>query len=623
MLQRASGRVVAAVIVPCKARPSHGAGSGAARVRHVQLSLVALPVWKTHRCNGFDPAPPQTTARRWNSTEGSAGNANGGSNASGTKTAGATNSATIASTLAATTAPPSPRTGTSIPRFLATTTLLATTTAIGIVALCEEQPAFRKTFLGAAPQFIADDVRTLQPAYVEAKQAVIAGVAWVQGELQSKVQTSLRSPSVGIGRTLPEGSVSSMSSVSSDAKTSDVLSDAKTSNGNVPVRHAKPSIKLHTVDFTSLDDVSTYLAATADRLQSLAKALPASSSTAADIQALVAHVNEHRAKIRKVFAAARAEAQTAAQGVATPSTDSAAATADVETALRAQAAQFARDLDAKVEEVTRTVTAALEERIAKEKTDLDAAHQRDLIDKMGDQLAQLTVLHEHELRRQSDMLARQHRAQVQTLVDKERAGRLAKLDHLVLKLKVLERLTVDYGDRYHRARRTHQLWAGLHALLCTVDQSMLAATTGMAFRAPFRRELVAVKSVVADGGDGFVTAVLKTLPEGVEERGVASVAELKRAYQVVEDRVREKSLVPVEVTRSRVASAFSDLPAYSHIAYHHIHRAAWKLTPYPTSPPNSSSANTVSPPAQILNLFSHAHAIISMWRTTWMPPRGS
>ncbi|KAF9977736.1 Formation of crista junctions protein 1 [Modicella reniformis] len=126
--------------------------------------------------------------------------------------------------------------------------------------------------------------------------------------------------------------------------------------------------------------------------------------------------------------------------------------------------------------------------------------------------------------------------EVKVRVENERGGRLARLDHINLRLRTLERQEIDNAEFLEQSARTHQLWCGIKALEKVYE-------TGE--RRPFDRELARLKRLAEAERDADVLkAVLAAVPESVAIKGVDSVPELIDRFEYVADKVRQASLVP-------------------------------------------------------------------------------
>ncbi|KAI8598120.1 mitochondrial inner membrane protein Mitofilin [Dissophora ornata] len=141
-----------------------------------------------------------------------------------------------------------------------------------------------------------------------------------------------------------------------------------------------------------------------------------------------------------------------------------------------------------------------------------------------------------ELMKYATDMQRRWVREVKVRVENERGGRLARLDQINLRLRTLERQSIDNAEFLEQSARTHQLWCGVKAL----EKAYEAGE-----RRPFDRELTRLKRVAESEKDAeLLKAVLAAVPEAVAYQGVDSVPELVDRFEYVADKVREASLVP-------------------------------------------------------------------------------
>ncbi len=131
-------------------------------------------------------------------------------------------------------------------------------------------------------------------------------------------------------------------------------------------------------------------------------------------------------------------------------------------------------------------------------------------------------------------------------VEKERDGRLGKLNELSSAVSELERLTVGWNDVVDANLRTQQL----HVALKAVQASLANAQQPR----PFVKELVALKEIAA--GDDVVDAAIASINPVSYQRGISSPAELIDRFRRVATEVRKASLLPDEAGVASHASSF-------------------------------------------------------------------
>ncbi|KAJ3366021.1 Formation of crista junctions protein 1 [Allomyces javanicus] len=206
-------------------------------------------------------------------------------------------------------------------------------------------------------------------------------------------------------------------------------------------------------------------------------------------------------------------------------------------------AQFAAREAALVDEANRSVEAVS----AKATTDL---HQHE---------AQWAAQTQAMLQQQATELEATWRRQVQDKLDHERNGRLARLDHLHLKLKYLEKMCKINTEKLHKSYHIHSMYSALQALQTTLFEDR----TGTAPRTPFKSQWDLLYKLSLN--DPLVTAVLDSVSEEAQTQGIASFPELHvRFTQAVAPEVRHAAMLPTReqsVTHSLVSLLTSVLPA--------------------------------------------------------------
>jgi len=125
--------------------------------------------------------------------------------------------------------------------------------------------------------------------------------------------------------------------------------------------------------------------------------------------------------------------------------------------------------------------------------------------------------------------------EIKKRVDDERAGRLARLDHLALKLKYLERIAIENGEQLIESARTHQLWSAFMSWIHAVNYPI---------RAPFQREIHLLQHL--GGHYPVLDAAISSIPSHLAERGVATTQDLKIHFIKTSKAIRKASLMPPE-----------------------------------------------------------------------------
>ncbi|KAI8920691.1 mitochondrial inner membrane protein-domain-containing protein [Entophlyctis helioformis] len=181
---------------------------------------------------------------------------------------------------------------------------------------------------------------------------------------------------------------------------------------------------------------------------------------------------------------------------------------------------------------TAELESAFVAKLAQQRATLAQEHEKQLADSLLRQADEFRSALERDLQRQAAELEKFWSQEVRNRVDLERDGRLARLDHLALKVKFLERISLDAGEGYDRNRRIHQLQSAVRAL-----DAVLSRPSSANFTQEFK-----VLATLGEG-DAFVSTVLSTLPADIATR-YTSLADLVHYFDVIKTPVRRSQLVP-------------------------------------------------------------------------------
>ena len=186
--------------------------------------------------------------------------------------------------------------------------------------------------------------------------------------------------------------------------------------------------------------------------------------------------------------------------------------ATLHTALSEQSAAFNSVNEKLSHELQQDISKTVSELEAKHKNVLEeqqkqlkAENQRELTEKVQKQAQEFHQTLKDELERQQKSLEAHWERQVKQRVDEERDGRLARLDELTLKLKYLERISLDASEGYQRNQRIHDLQATVRAIHLAIDR--LRGTWS------FRKELKVLQELAEE--DGFIHHILEGLPRDI------------------------------------------------------------------------------------------------------------
>ncbi|KAJ6084223.1 hypothetical protein N7486_011023 [Penicillium sp. IBT 16267x] len=234
----------------------------------------------------------------------------------------------------------------------------------------------------------------------------------------------------------------------------------------------------------------------------------------------VAKAKEELQKIGEKISAIRTEARSAAQ----EELNKAHSTFD----------ESAKELIRQFEEMRATDIAQFREEFEAEREKLAMAYQ----DKIYVELQRAQELAEqrlqNELVEQAIELNRKYVHDVKDLVEREREGRLSKLNELSANISELEKLTTGWSNVIDTNLKTQQLQVAVDAVRSVVERTETPR--------PFVRELVAVKELAAD--DPVVDAAIASINPTAYQRGIPSTAMIVERFRRVASEVRKASLLP-------------------------------------------------------------------------------
>ena len=144
----------------------------------------------------------------------------------------------------------------------------------------------------------------------------------------------------------------------------------------------------------------------------------------------------------------------------------------------------------------------------------------------------LTVA-EEDLKTQAELLDKRWADQVKLEVDKERGGRLAKLDQLGLKLMYLERAATMAVEKVSSADKINYLRAAAELLRSKLSQAV---------NTDFSKEIFAIKAL--GGNDSFIQLVLDAVEETDSVRKYQTSEELKDWFEDLYPLLWRNQLVP-------------------------------------------------------------------------------
>ncbi|KAL1965920.1 hypothetical protein VTN77DRAFT_5053 [Rasamsonia byssochlamydoides] len=196
--------------------------------------------------------------------------------------------------------------------------------------------------------------------------------------------------------------------------------------------------------------------------------------------------------------------------------------------------ESAKELFRRIDEAREAEAAQFREEFEAERERLSLAYQ----EKIKTELQRAQELAEQRLRNelaeQAIELNRKYLNDVKELVEREREGRLSKLNELTASVKQLEKLTTSWSDVIDTNLKTQQLQVAIDAVRAVLETSDTPR--------PFVRELVAVKELAAD--DPVVQAAIASINPSAYQRGIPSTAQIIDRFRRVAAEVRKASLLP-------------------------------------------------------------------------------
>ncbi|KAK0630201.1 mitochondrial inner membrane protein Mitofilin [Bombardia bombarda] len=152
----------------------------------------------------------------------------------------------------------------------------------------------------------------------------------------------------------------------------------------------------------------------------------------------------------------------------------------------------------------------------------------------------------NRLLEQAVELQRRFAQDIKKHVEKERDGRLGKLEYLSSAVSELERLTTGWNDVVDTNLRTQQLHVAVDAVRASLEDSQHPR--------PFIKELVALKEIASD--DAVVDAAIASINPTAYQRGISPPAELVDRFRRVATEVRKASLLPEDAGVASHASSY-------------------------------------------------------------------
>ncbi|PVH97911.1 hypothetical protein DM02DRAFT_616165 [Periconia macrospinosa] len=153
----------------------------------------------------------------------------------------------------------------------------------------------------------------------------------------------------------------------------------------------------------------------------------------------------------------------------------------------------------------------------------------------------------NELLEQSIALQRTFAATVRDQVEKEREGRLGKLNELSSSVQELEKLTAEWNSVVDANLKTQHLTVAVEAVKSALENQVVPK--------PFITELAALKEIAAD--DAVVSAAIASINPAAYQRGIPNSAQLIDRFRRVAQEVRKAALLPADAGAASHLASFA------------------------------------------------------------------
>ncbi|KAJ3378807.1 Formation of crista junctions protein 1 [Entophlyctis sp. JEL0112] len=185
-------------------------------------------------------------------------------------------------------------------------------------------------------------------------------------------------------------------------------------------------------------------------------------------------------------------------------------------ALSEQERELAEVFEAALAEHKTTLAKAQQEAIAAEKAALALEFSREL---------------EAAVQAREAGIEDEWKAKIKQLVDAERDGRLAKLDHLAMKMKYLEGIVVNNGEYVEKMQGVQRIFAALQIVSGKVESG-----------GSFKKELALLKKYGED--DYLVSSALEAVDDKIAATGIVTLDELRHDFGSLSTKLRRIQLMP-------------------------------------------------------------------------------
>ena len=217
-----------------------------------------------------------------------------------------------------------------------------------------------------------------------------------------------------------------------------------------------------------------------------------------------------------------------------------------------------RQFDESAKELARRIDAARNEEVAQYREEFESEKEklsRSYADKLKTDIEKVQHVSDQRIRNelieQGTELKRKFGAEIKSLVEEERQGRLSKISELSNNVNNLQKLTADWNGVIDSNLSTQKLQIAVDAVRSAIARNDLPDSRPQ----PFVRELAALKQVANE--DAVVDAAIASINPTAYQRGLPSPAQLIDRFRHVSAEVRKASLLPENAgLASHVASQF-------------------------------------------------------------------
>jgi mitofilin len=196
--------------------------------------------------------------------------------------------------------------------------------------------------------------------------------------------------------------------------------------------------------------------------------------------------------------------------------------------------QAAKELLRRTEEQMQEMEMRWRDEFETERSNLSRTYEQKLDSELSSAKQVYDEMVKNELLKQKIELKREFTEAVKETVEKERDGRLSKLDELSSSVSELERLTGEWNKVVDSTMHTQHLLVAVESVRSLLEKADRPR--------PFIAELAALKEVAAE--NPIVNAAIASINPAAYQRGIPTSAQLIDRFRRVASEVRKASLLP-------------------------------------------------------------------------------